>query len=33
VLDKGAYKITIDGNPIKKIVNGNLLKKYYTRDI
>ncbi len=33
VLDKGTYKLTIDGNPIKGIVNGNLLKKYYTRDI
>ena len=32
VLDKGAYKLTIDGNPIKGTVNGNLLKKYYTRD-
>src|SRR6266496_850088 len=32
VLDKGVYKLTIDGNPIKETVNGNLLKKYYTRD-
>src|SRR6266508_2887197 len=32
VLDKGAYKLTIDGNSIKGTVNGNLLKKYYTRD-
>ena len=32
VLDKGAYKLTIDGNLIKGTVNGNLLKKYYTRD-
>ena len=32
VLDKGAYKLTIDGNPIKGTVNGNLLKKYYTRN-
>src|SRR6266508_4168406 len=32
VLDKGAYKLTLDGNLIKGIVNGNLLKKYYTRD-
>ncbi len=32
VLDKSAYKLTIDGNLIKETVNGNLLKKYYTRD-
>jgi len=32
VLDKDAYKLTIDGNPIKGTVNENLLKKYYTRD-
>src|SRR6266542_279913 len=32
VLDKDAYKLTIDNNLIKGIVNGNLLKKYYTRD-
>jgi len=32
VLDKGAYKLTIDGNLIKGTVNGNLLKKYYIRD-
>src|SRR6266496_1398526 len=32
VLDKGAYKLIIDGNLIKGTVNGNLLKKYYTRD-
>jgi len=33
VLDKDAYKLTIDSNSIKGTVNGNLLKKYYTRDI
>ncbi len=33
VLDKGIYKLTINGNPIKGTVNGNFLKKYYTRDI
>jgi len=32
VLDKGAYKLTIDDNLIKGIVNENLLKKYYIRD-
>ncbi len=32
ILDKGIYKLTIDGNPIKGTVNENLLKKYYTRD-
>ncbi len=33
VLDKDAYKLTIDGNLIKGTVNENLLKKYYTKDI
>ncbi len=32
ILDKGVYKLTIDGNLIKGTVNRNLLKKYYTRD-
>ena len=32
MLDKGTYRLTLDGNPIKGTVNGNLLKKYYTRD-
>ncbi len=32
VLDKSTYKFTIDGNPIKGTVNGNLLKKYYIKD-
>ena len=32
MLNKDIYKLTIDGNPIKGTVNGNLLKKYYTRD-
>ncbi len=32
VLDKGTYKLIIDGKPIKGIVNRNLLKKYYTKD-
>jgi len=32
VLDKGTYKLTINGNLIKGTVNGNLLKKYYIRD-
>ena len=33
VLDKGTYKLIINGNLIKGTVNRNLLKKYYTRDI
>ncbi len=33
MLDKGTYKLTIDGNLIKGTVNRNLLKKYYTKDI
>ncbi len=33
MLDKGIYKFTLDNNPIKGIVNGNFLKKYYIRDI
>ena len=33
VLDKGAYKLTIDVNLIKGTVNENLLKKYYIRNI
>ncbi len=32
MLDKNAYKLTLDDNPIKGIVNKNLLKKYYTKD-
>ncbi len=32
MLNKGAYKLTIDGNLIKGTVNKNLLKKYYTKD-
>ncbi len=32
VLDKDAYRLTIDGSPIKGTVNRNLLKKYYIRD-
>ncbi len=32
VLDKGTYKLTINGNLIKGIINGNLLKKYYIKD-
>jgi len=32
MFDKGAYKLTIDDNLIKGIVNENLLKKYYTKD-
>ena len=33
VFDKGTYKLIINGNLIKGTVNGNLLKKYYIRDI
>ena len=29
MLDKKAYKITVDGKELPKIVNENLLKKYY----
>ncbi len=32
VLDKDAYKLTIDEKLIKGTINGNLLKKYYTKD-
>ena len=32
VLDKGAYKISIDGQELPKTVNGNLLKKYHNRE-
>src|ERR1044071_6759396 len=32
VLDKGAYKISIDGWKLPKTVNGNLLKKYHNRE-
>ena len=32
VFDKGTYKLIIDDNLIKGIVNGNLLKEYYIRD-
>ena len=31
VLDKGAYKLKIDGKELKTTVNGNLLKKYHSR--
>ena len=31
VLDKEAYKISLDGKELPKTVNGNLLKKYYGR--
>ncbi len=33
MFDKDTYKLTLNGNSIKGIVNRNLLKKYYTRDI
>src|ERR1043165_4516025 len=32
VLNKGAYKIFIDGRELPKTVNGNLLKKYHNRE-
>src|ERR1044072_1627232 len=32
VLDKGAYKISIDGRELPKTINGNLLKKYHKRE-
>ena len=31
MLDKGAYKISLDRKELPKTVNGNLLKKYYGR--
>ena len=31
VLDKGAYRLMIDGKIIGSIVNGNLLKKFHSR--
>src|SRR6266540_2410977 len=31
VLDKGAYRLTLDGKELKSTVNGNLLKPYYDR--
>ena len=31
VLDKGAYKVAIDGKKLKTTVNENLLKLYYDR--
>jgi len=33
VFNKSKYKLTLDDNLIKGMVNKNLLKKYYTRDI
>ena len=32
ILDKEAYKISIDGRELSKTVNGNLLKKYHNRE-
>ena len=31
VLDKGAYKLMIDGKTVGSTVNGNLLKKFHSR--
>ena len=31
VLDKGAYRLTLDGKELKLTVNGNLLKPYHDR--
>jgi hypothetical protein len=31
VLDKGAYRISIDGKELKTTVNGNLLKRFHSR--
>ncbi len=33
VLDKGAYRLTIDGKKLRSIVNDNLLKLYHDRSI
>ncbi len=32
MFDKDTYKLIIDSNLIKNMINKNLLKKYYTRD-
>src|ERR1044072_6378964 len=32
VLNKGVYKISIDGWELPRTVNGNLLKKYHNRE-
>ena len=31
ILDKGAYKIALDGKELRSTVNGNLLKPFYGR--
>ncbi len=31
VLDKGAYRLTINGKELRSTVNGNLLKLYHNR--
>ena len=31
VLDKGAYRLTLDGKELRSTVNGNLLKLYHDR--
>ncbi len=31
VLDKGAYRLTLDGKELRSTVNGNLLKLYHNR--
>ena len=31
VLQKGAYKLSLDGQPLKTTVNGNLLKLFHSR--
>ncbi len=31
VLDKGAYRLTLDGKELRSTVNGNLLKPYHDR--
>ncbi len=31
ILDKGAYRLTLDEKELRSIVNGNLLKLYYDK--
>ncbi len=33
VLDRGAYRLTLDGKELRSTVNGNLLKPYHDRSI
>jgi len=33
ILDKGAYRLILDGKELRSTVNGNLLKPYHDRSI